>query len=234
MYQQRSRWILILLPLIGLAVVGLAQDFSYAVGGGGPSLGAFMPNLTEINDFVEGNGFAPLTGSLFLVGGGGRGGLVPGLMLGGGGWGSWITSSDGDLKAKYAVGVGGFDLGFAVGGTERSVLTIGALLGVGGARLTLTGIPNPVPLASVPRGIIPAPTRQEYDSAFPIIVPYVEMQIGVLDWVGLSIRAGTVWTPFEFNGQDEGKLNPPRLSPGGWYVRILIAFGAVIDLGDEH
>ena len=54
-----------------------------------------------------------------------RGGLVPGLTFGGSGWDSCVTSTQGDLKAEYGGGLGGFDLGYAIGGSENTVATIG-------------------------------------------------------------------------------------------------------------
>lgn len=77
---------LVVLITAGLAGAALAGDPGYVVGGGGPSFGLFMPKLTGINDFVGRAGFAPFDGNLLLAGGTGRGGFVPGLTFGGGGW----------------------------------------------------------------------------------------------------------------------------------------------------
>ncbi|MBU0595455.1 hypothetical protein KJ567_02060 [Candidatus Bipolaricaulota bacterium] len=66
-----------------LGVIAPAAGPEYGFSGGGPSIGLFMPDLSKINEFVTGIGFASLDGSLFLIGGGGRGGLLPALWAGG-------------------------------------------------------------------------------------------------------------------------------------------------------
>lgn len=227
MRQMGSRWMLAVLITAGLAGTALAGEPGYVVGGGGPSFGLFMPKLTEINEFVGGAGFAPFDGYLLLAGGSGRGGVVPGPTFGGGGWGAWIESWEGDLRAEYEIGLGGLDLGLAVGGNERSVLTLGALLGGGGAELVLTEYPPIEPFGVGPQGIVIEPTQQTYDSAFAFVAPYVDMQVQLLDWLGLGVRAGYVWAPFELNWHDEGPLEPPDLSPSGWYVRFSVVFGGI-------
>ena len=86
MRHARLRWLTAVLVVTALTGVVHAQEPGYAFGGGGPGLGLFMPDLSEINAFVEGAGFPTFDGDLFLVGGGGRGGVVPGPVFGGAGW----------------------------------------------------------------------------------------------------------------------------------------------------
>jgi|GEM_PF-698887 D-alanyl-D-alanine carboxypeptidase len=217
-------WLLISL----LCISGWASDF--ALGGGGPGVGLFMPYLEEINTFLSSSSFPSLNDSLILVGGGGRGGLVPGLTFGGAGWGSWTEAQDGDLTASFELGLGGFDIGFTLGGNERSAVTLGLLLGAGGSTLEMTGVPGPIPVPLTPSGIIPAPANQTYDSAFAVIAPYVDMQVHPFDWIGFNLRAGFVWTPLALHWQDEGLPNPPDLSPDGVYLRFSINFGGIFSL----
>jgi len=129
----KRRWIVraATLALLGVlaAAPALAGEAEYVFGGGGPGFGLFMPELDEINKVLIDAGYAPLVGDVFFIGGSGRGGTIPGMTYGGGGWGAWITSRNGSLHAEYGLGLGGFDLGYAVGGSERSVLTVGALMG---------------------------------------------------------------------------------------------------------
>ena len=217
--------------LVALAVGAvLASAPEYAFGGGGPGFGLLMPDLTEINEFIGGVGFAPLGGDMFLVGGDGRGGLVPGMAFGGAGWGAWIESEHGNLHAEYGLGMGGFDLGFAVDGSERSVLTLGTLFGGGAVELILTEFPAFVHVGRTPRGIVVEPSRQTYDSVFAFVAPYLDMQIQLLAWMGLGVRAGYLWVPFELNWSDEGPLDAPDLACSGLYVRLTLRFGGITDL----
>lgn len=223
----------LLLGILLLCVVisGAAQDFEYVVGGGGPGVGAFMPDLAEINGFVSGEGFAPFEGNLFLIGGAGRGGLVPGWTFGGSGWGAWVTSTQGDLEAEYGVGLGGFDLGYAIGGSDNAVATIGLLMGMGAADLTLTG--NPGIPAPVPLGIVPAPTEQVYNSVFLVLAPYADMQISLLDWLSITVRAGYVWSPLAYDWHDAGLPDAPDLALDGLYVHVTVAFGGIFGLESD-
>jgi hypothetical protein len=214
-----------------VAISGTAQEFEYVVGGGGPSVGAFMPDLTEISNFVTSAGFAPLDGNLFLIGGAGRGGLVPGPTFGGSGWGAWVTSTQGNLEAEYGMGLGGFDLGYAIGGSDNAVVTVGLTMGMGGAGLTLTG--SPPTAIPVPLGIVPAPTEQVYNSLFLVLAPYADMQIAVLDWLSVSVRAGYVWSPLSYDWHDAGLPDAPNLALDGLYIQATIAFGGIFGLGDD-
>jgi len=227
------RWLSVVLIAGALTSAALAEEQEYGFGGGGSGLGLFMPDLSEINAFVEGAGFPALEGNLFLIGGGGRGGVVPGPVFGGSGWGAWIESEHGNLHAEYGLGLGGFELGFAIGGNERSVLSIGAVMGGGGVELILTEYPPVILEDYAPRGIVIEPTRQIYDSGFAFVDPYVDMQIQVLAWMGLGVRAGYVLPLFELNWQDEGPLDAPPLAPSGLYLRLSFVFGGFGSLTSE-
>jgi len=211
--------------LLSLAVSAGGPD--YAFGGGGPGIGLLMPDLEGINAFVTGLGFAPFGDSLFLVGGEGRGGLMPGFAAGGAGWGAWVESEKGSLHAEYGLGLGGFDLGYALGGDESSVLSVGAVIGGGIAELILTEHPPVAPFGVGAQGLVIEPAEQIYDSFFAFTAPYVDVQIQLIDWIGLAVRAGYLWSPIELNWQDDGLLDPPGLAPSGPYVRLSIRFGGI-------
>jgi len=223
-----------LLALLLLATLGsasaLAADPVLAFGGGGVGIGALFTRLDEINAFAESTGYPSLDGAVFLIGGGGRGGVAPGIAIGGAGFGAWIESEDNGQHTEFSLGLGGFDLGFAVAGSSRSVLACGAWLGGGAAELALTELPPTDPLSLHPQGIIPEPTRQTYDAVFGLVAPYVDMEVGLLNWMGLGVQIGFVWCPFELNWYDEGSLDPPALAPFGPYVRISVVFGGIVDL----
>jgi hypothetical protein len=216
-----------------VAVGVAATEPQIGFGGGGPGFGIFMPPLTAINTFVSEAGYAPFDGDLALIGGGGRGGVAPGPVFGGAGWGAWITSRRGDFNAEYGVGLGGFDAGYGVGGSSRSVLTVGTLLGAGGAEVILTEHTS-VPLNGLsPRAIVVEPTVQTYDCFFVFAAPYVDVQIQILEWMGFGLRAGYVWSPLEINWQDDGPLDAPSLAPSGLFIRFSIMFGGIGTIEDD-
>jgi len=223
MMQARLMLVVTLALLATLAAIG--QEAEYGFGGGGPGVGQLMSDLGAINEFVEGAGFARFSGNPLLVGGGGRGGLVPGPVFGGAGWGAWIESREGERHAEYGVGLGGFDMGYAIGGSNRSVLTVGGLFGAGGAEIIFTEYPPSEASGIGPGGLVIEPERTTYDSFFAFAAPYIDMQIQLLDWVGLGVRACYVQPIFELAGSSSGPLDPPNLAPSGPYVRFSIVFG---------
>jgi len=228
-----SRGLWVVCAIVTLAAAACAADAQIGFGGGGPGLGLYMPELTQVNAFLEDAGFPQLDGDLLLIGGSGRGGVVPGLTYGGAGWGAWIESDTGTRHADYGIGLGGFDLGYAVGGDAHSVLTLGAVMGGGGAEVVLTEHPVSSSDGWNPEGIIVEPTRQIYDSAFVFVAPYVDMQIRLLPWMGIGLRAGYLLPFLELNGQDDGPLDAPDLALPGTYVRLSVVFGGLADLQSE-
>lgn len=110
------------------------------------------------------------------------------------------------------------------------MLTFGALLGGGGAELALTEYPPIESLGLAPRGIIVEPAQQTYDSIFAFVAPYADMQVQLLDWLGLGVRVGYVWAPFEVKWHDEELLDPPDLSTSGWYVSFSVVFGEIFSM----
>ena len=239
---QRTSWHLLCLVLLaalsfaGMANGGSAQERAMGFGGGGPMVGLFLPNLDVVNGFLFDHGFAQLGDMLITAGGGGRGGVIGDLVVGGIGWGAWAESNREELTASLSVGFGGFDIGYAVGGNSRSVLTIGMVLGGGGSSLELFGYapengPENDPELT-PAGIIVEPTKLEFNTAFAAIQPYVDMQVQLLDWLGLGVRIGYLLAPFEINwGDAEIALCSPDLNLSGPFVGLSIVFGGI---GEEE
>ncbi len=95
------------------------------------------------------------------------------------------------FHAEYNVGLGGFDLGFAVGGDDRSVLTEGGLLGGGGSELILTKPADGTRPDRSPRARVVEPDKVVYESGFLFVSPYVDMRIQLLDWSGSICAPGT-------------------------------------------
>jgi len=226
-----SSWVIC--AVLALAGAVCAAEPEFAFGGGGPGIGLFLPDFADINTFVESAGFPVFDGNMILVGGGGRGGVVPGPAVGGAGWGTWIEAEAGATHAEYGAGLGGFDLGFAFGADEHSLLTIGALIGGGGAELVLTEEPVVTNEGWGPSGIVVEPTRQVYDSVFALVAPYVDIQVQLLDWVGLGIRAGYLFPLLELNWEDDGPLEAPDLALPGGFVRLSLVFGGITNVRSE-
>jgi len=219
--------------LIGVAIVGMANGDSaegsaIGFGGGGPMVGLFLPDLDGVNGFLIDHGFAQLDEMLIAAGGGGRGGVIGDLVVGGMGWGGWVESNREELAASLSIGFGGFDIGYAVGGNSRSVLTIGTVLGGGGASLELFGYAPENGPESTPVGIIVEPTKLEYSTAFAAIQPYVDMQVQLLDWLGLGVRIGYLLAPIEISwGDAEIALYSPDLNLSGPFVGFSLVFGGI-------
>ena len=219
---------LLALPLYGASTGAAAQEPAMGFGGGGPMVGLFLPDLAEVNDFLLDHGFSRFGETLITVGGSGRGGVIGGLALGGAGWGGWVESNLDDLAASLGVGFGGFDLGYAVGGDERSVLTIGVVLGGGGSSLELWGYAPENGPESMPAGIVIEPSKLEFSSVFIGIQPYCDMQVQLLDWLGLGVRIGYLLAPFEVSwGDAEIALYSPDLNLSGPFVGFSIVFGGI-------
>lgn len=228
--------LLVVLPFAGMANGDTTQEPTIGFCRGGPMVGLFWPDLGEVNGFLIDHGFASLDEMLIAAGGGGRGGVIGDLVFGGIGWGGWVESNDDEMVASLSVGYGGFDIGYAVGGTSRSVLTIGAVLGGGGSSLELFGYApengSENDPECTPAGIIVEPTRLQFNTAFAAIQPYVDMQVQLLDWLGLGVRIGYLLAPFEISwGDAEIALYSPDLNLSGPFVGFSLVFGGI---GEEE
>ncbi|MCX6095052.1 MAG: hypothetical protein NTY63_09585, partial [Candidatus Bipolaricaulota bacterium] len=187
---RRGTSVLVLVVLAALCVSlgSLGNAVGFGFGGGGAMV--FFPDLTGVNAFLSENGLDPLEGG-FLIGGGGggRGGVIGGMAFGGMGFGVVAESEGIGRSAELVVGAGGFDIGFAVGGNERSVLTLGVVLGGGAAVLDLS-FWDVAPIQGG-RGVEPVPVEtREIGRAFGFILPYVSMEAQLLAFVGLEVRIG--------------------------------------------
>jgi len=220
--------LLVVLPFVGMANGESSEESRISFGGGGPMCGLFMPDLAEVNGFLIDSGFSPLDEMLIVAGGGGHGGVIGDLVFGGMGWGAWVESPSDEKEASLGMGFGGFDVGYAVGGNERSVLTVGVVLGGGGCGLELIEHVVSEPFEHAPTGIVIEPTRTEFGSVFAAIQPYVDMQVQLLDWLGLGVRIGYLLAPFEISwGDAEIALYSPDLNLSGPFVGFSLRFGGI-------
>ncbi len=224
---KRALFVVLLIALAGGSLVGLAEDdgaLGFGFGGGG--VAAFFPDLEGVNAFLSENGLAPMSSLLFGGAGGGRGGVIGGMAFGGMGFGLIAESEGLDRSAELTVGAGGFDVGFAVGGDESSVLTFGAVLGGGASVLELS-------FAGVqPLGIVPEPLTRTIGCAFAMVMPYVSMEAQILDFVGLELRIGYVVPVVGFDFGEVVGIPAPSLDLSGPFVSASIVFGGIGRAGE--
>lgn len=209
----------------GLLVVA-ADEVELGFGFGGGGVCAFFPELESVNAYLSENGLASMQS--FLVGGcgGGRGGVIGGVSVGGMGFGLTGTSVGLDRTAELAVGGGGFDLGFAVGGDDTSILTLGAVLG-GGASVLDLSFGGVVPLDGEARGVIPSPVERTIGRGFGFVLPYVSFEAQLLPFVGCEVRIGYVLPVFGFDFGNVVGIPAPSLDLSGPFVSVSAAFGGI-------
>ncbi len=224
--------------LLGTAGYALDEEASgerILFGLGGSTLGLFFPGLSEVDTFLMDNGFGSFGDAFLFTGGRGRGGALHGVSVGGIGWSGEATSSSEDRHAELSIGFGGLELGWVIGGDERSLLTLGAVLGGGGASLTLVGRPaapggEDDPFG--PCGIVPEPVTLRRSEALFAIEPFVSLQAQPLRHLGFELHLGYLLPLFTFEwGDAELKAASPGLS--GPVVGLSVTWGAIGALLDR-
>ncbi len=230
----RTVRILVIVALLCLfPFVGLADDEELGkpvmgFGFGGPLIGLFTVELGSedeagsINGILAANGYGPLPERMVTFGGGGGGGVIGGFSFGGSGWGGSVTSIRAGKKAELSFGFGGMDIAYALGGNDRSLLLIGAVLGGGGLDLKLRErIPESFEDA------VADPTSTTLSRGFFAAEPYVAFQIQPLSWLGFEVHIGYLFTlagSWEEGGQE---IEGPALELSGPFFGLSIAFGGI-------
>ena len=202
----------------------LAEPVMRGFGFGGAMAMAYFPDMTGINTFMSENGLPPMCDVLLGAGGNGRGGVIGGLAFGGIGWGVVAESSNEELSAELVFGGGGFDIGAAIGGDERSVLTIGTVLGAGANVLTLNGY---LVQTITPEGLVPEPTVREIGRVTGFVQPYLSMSAQLLPWMGFEFRAGYIVPVIGFDFGDLLGIPAPSLELSGPTVSFGLSFGGI-------
>ena len=212
-----------------LSVAGAGQDADKAglpFGFGVSSSVAFFPDLTGVNAFLSENDLPPFGEILWGAGGYGRGGVIGGGSFGGGGWGVFASSGVGDRTAELVCAGGGFDIGWAVGGDERSVLTIGTVWG-GGATVLDMAFAMPNALGQEPQAILIEPTGRTLGHVSAFAQPYVSLQAQLLSWMGIELRLGYLLPLFGFDFGDVVGIPTPSLDLSGPIVSLGVTFGGI-------
>jgi len=200
-------------------------------GMGGSLAGLFHPDLDEFDGFLSANGYAPLGDILYTTGGTGRAGVLHGPSIGGVGWTGFASSRQGGRAAILSAGLGGIQLGAVAGGDERSLLTLGVVLGGGWSSLTLyESLPeDPWPGWGC-HGIVPEPTPIVFDRSFIVAAPHVSMHVQVLPWMGIDVQLGYVFPilGFELNAGDPS-VAPPSLDLRGPFLSVAFTVGGIAE-----
>ena len=226
--------ILVIIALLCIfPFVGLADDEKLGkpvtgFGFGGPLIGLFVLDLGSgddqktVNGILAANGYGPLPERMVTFGGGGGGGVIGGFSFGGSGWGGTIDSLREGKKAELALGFGGMDIAYAVGGNDRSLLLIGAVLGGGGLDLELR---DRIPVDF--EDAVADPTTVTLSQGFFAAEPYVAFQVQPLSWLGFEVHLGYLFSlagSWEEGGQE---IAGPTLEVSGAFIGLSIAFGGI-------
>jgi hypothetical protein len=218
---------LILLAIVALALsIGLGQAAVKAeepeggIGGGGMAGTLLFLDLSALNRVLAAHGYGPLDDTLSLIGGGGFGGTIGGLRFGGLGGGGEVSSVLGEKIAKLSLGFGGFLIERGLFAGERYSLSVGAVIGGGGADLTLLDHRS----ASF-EDAIANPSGTRLTRGFFAVETHFGLEVALLDWIMLRVDVGYLWT-FGGSWEQEGSplLGPPE-SLSAPLVRFMIAFG---------
>jgi len=218
----------LLLILVAVGAIGAAAtaDPVRGFGFGGPMAMAFMPDMTGVNTFLSENGLPSMGDALLGVGGGGRGGVIGGPVFGGSGWGLFALSANEDRSAELVFGGGGVDIGYAAGGDETSVLTLGAILG-GGANVLTVELPTVDQESVSPSGLVIEPTTREIGRAIGFVQPYLSMAAQFLPWMGFELRVGYVFPVFGVDFGGGVAIPTSSLDLAGPTVSVGLTFGGI-------
>jgi ketosteroid isomerase-like protein len=114
------------------------------------------------------------------------------------------------------------DIAYVVGGNERSLLSIGVVLGGGEVDLKLRDH-SPVSFEDA----VANPATTTLSRGFLSAEPYIRFQVQPLMWLGLKLHLGYLFTlpgGWEEGGQE---ISGPSLNLTGPFVGISIAFGGI-------
>ncbi|MFC2077235.1 hypothetical protein ACFLTM_00305 [Candidatus Bipolaricaulota bacterium] len=200
--------------------------------GGSPAIGVLHLDVEEINGFVSGAGFGRLSEYVFMNGDGGRGriGAIGGLSIGGIGWGAEVSATGDAGVARLALGFGGLELGRVIGGSRRSMLTLGVVLGGGGASLVLTegGASGEGGCRSIDgRGIVPEPIVVAAHRGLAAVMPFLSMQVQPLRFAGFELHVGYLLPVFGAQWGDPAVADHVSLELSGPAVGISFTWGWV-------
>ncbi len=196
---------------------------------GGSTVGVAFPDLAVVNTLLTDRGYGALGETVLFTGGRARGGVIGGLSLGGIGWGGEMAAVAENRYAELAIGFGGIEAGGVLGGDERTLLTLGAVLGGGGTSMVLLEDAIPVDAGEEPYGtcgVIPEPLIFGRYSVFLAIEPFISLQVQPLHYLGFELHLGYLFPIASYEwGDAELEGATPKLS--GPVVSLSATWGAI-------
>lgn len=197
---------------------GGSKAYLNSEGRGFSWIGALSPDLGDLNSKLEANGFAALDGTVLLFGGGGYGAWES-WRLGGFGGGGMLASEKGAKRSELSMGFGALQVArvLPLGGVQ---LELGAIMGGGGATLTLSdGTPADADEAIGDR------FDTVMDRGFFLVGPSVGARIDLTQHLGLQLSAGYLHTLGEWThrGSDAKLGGLPDLN--GAFISVGLTFG---------
>jgi hypothetical protein len=211
---------LLSLPLALVHAQEAAEGPEEAIGGGGPMPGLLLLDLARLNAKLEANGYGPLDKMVFVMGGGGYGGEARGLRFGGMGFGGEVSSMSAQRVATLSVGFGGFMVERGLFAGAGYSLSLGAVIGGGGADLDLLDHRS-----SSFDDAISNPANTSLTRGFFAIQPYAGIEVSLLDWIMLKVNLGYLWTFGEPWKQEGLPLQGPPESFSAPLVQVMVTFG---------
>ncbi|MFN3346584.1 MAG: hypothetical protein ACK42E_02055 [Candidatus Bipolaricaulaceae bacterium] len=198
------------------------------LGGGGPLPGFLFLDLAELDQVLQANGYGPLPRRIFLMGGGGFGGEVTGLRFGGLGYGGEVTSFKDQKIATLSLGFGGFWIARGILAREKFSLSVGVVIGGGGAELHLLHRRSDTFVDAVEN-----PPNTYLSREFFAVQTHIGAEFVLLDWIMLKVQIGYLWTFGEDWLQAGVPLAGPPKALGGPLVQVMLAFGGRGPLEEE-
>jgi ketosteroid isomerase-like protein len=220
-----KRWVCVAM-IVGLLVVGVAASglaaSTMGFGFGGPMIGLFTIDLSSINTVLVDNGYAPLPETLLTYGGGGGAGVTGGISFGGDGWSGSTCSLLDEKQAELSIGFGGMDVAYVAGGTDRSLVSLGVVLGGGEMEIvTRDHIPTSFEDA------IASPNTASVSRGFMALEPYIRFQLNPIPWLGVKLQLGYLISLAGDWEEGDQSISGPNLQVTGTFVGIALAFGGI-------
>lgn len=209
-------------PALGQQTPALEIKLGRDGGHGGLMPGWVMPELKELNELLAPKGYKPLPSEgFFVMGGGGAGGRKTGWRFGGAGTGGDVTTEHGEKVAKLSLSFGGFLAEYVLSSQSKYELTVGVLVGGGGAELRLLDHRS----KNIQDAIL-NPPNVVLARGFFMVHPLAGVQLAVTKWLSVKFLGGYLWTLGE-NWKQEGK-ELPGASAGisGWTLQVLLMLGS--------
>ena len=158
--------------------------------GGGFAAGLMRADMSGLNDVLQDEGFADLSSTIFMLGGGGTGGSRDSHRFGGFGLGGSVESRQGNQKAVLDVGFGGFLYEHGVHVEDDFDLALGIMLGGGEKELSLTA-DHPDDFSQIVEDVAGGNHNSvTMEKSFAAVQPQANLHYRLTNFLGLNFTAG--------------------------------------------